>query len=538
MAGETDIGDTTLGPAGTTGPADPVPATDAGADADTSTDTNPIDSGTAAADTADTTGGTTGSTDTAAIAGSAGSTSLPGLAKKDTAADLALAKEQKDAAIAAIAAALPPPGGPGDETGLSAEEIAAVALPEFKSEDEMTDDELDNEVFLDDEDEEDEPDVATAATSEDKADDGTVPAGAAAATALPATADGSADPAAAEAIPEPPTKEELAKAQIEEAKAETENLVKNQAKAKKKAAKQAETKALRSAGFARTRGGYQFPNVDPAAVELAAKKRLLLKKKQKDGTAPKVKPAKMGVKPMDQEGNFNIDMSKPMMAPEGDLDQGIYGSAFGMGCESGDDGSTTAGTFGEPKTAAAGRRLAVAEATEPVDGAAKLGFRPVVSRHDENGIVIKIEFDDPDAVSSTGAGAMDMKVKAVSIFKTKETMTSLNNNAFKGGKPELGGAVPPIISDPWEANMIKTNSKYSTDWLNLFNAGNFFIMLILGGTMRQLWGMIRTVQMVTFSTVVNVKLPLNLFIFLRLYVYFAMMDVLQGRELYKSILKF
>ena len=227
-----------------------------------------------------------------------------------------------------------------------------------------------------------------------------------------------------------------------------------------------------------------------------------------------------------------------MMAPEGELDQSIYGSAFGMGCESPDDGSSAPGTFGEPKTAAAGRRLAVAEATEPVDGAAKLGFRPVVSRHDENGIVIKVEFDDPDQVSSTGAGAMNMKVKAVSIFKTKETMTSLNNDAFKGGKPELGGAVPPIISDPWEANMIKSNSKASTDWLNLFNAGNFFIMLILGGTMRQLWGMIRTVQMVTFSTVVNVKLPLNLFIFLRLYVYFAMMDVLQGRELYKSILKF
>jgi len=243
----------------------------------------------------------------------------------------------------------------------------------------------------------------------------------------------------------------------------------------------------------------------------------------------------MGVKPMDQEGNFNIDMSKPMMAPEGELDQSIYGSGFGMGVESTDDGSSTAGTFGEPKAAAATRRLAAAESD---DGAAKLAFRPVVSKHDENGIVIKVEFDDPDQVSTTGTGAVNLAIKAVSIFKTKETMTSLTNDAFKGGKPELGGPVPPIISNEWEADMIKSNSKTSTDWLNLFNAGNFFIMLILGGTMRQLWGLIRTVQMVTFSTVVNVKLPINLFIFLRLYVYFAMMDVLQGRELYKSILKF
>jgi hypothetical protein len=44
--------------------------------------------------------------------------------------------------------------------------------------------------------------------------------------------------------------------------------------------------------------------------------------------------------------------------------------------------------------------------------------------------------------------------------------------------------------------------------------------------------------MVTFSTVVNVKLPINLFIFLRFYIYFAMMDVLSGRLLYKSVLNF
>jgi len=44
--------------------------------------------------------------------------------------------------------------------------------------------------------------------------------------------------------------------------------------------------------------------------------------------------------------------------------------------------------------------------------------------------------------------------------------------------------------------------------------------------------------MLTFTTVVNVKIPINLFIFLRFYVYFAMMDVLQGRYLYKSNLHF
>jgi hypothetical protein len=86
--------------------------------------------------------------------------------------------------------------------------------------------------------------------------------------------------------------------------------------------------------------------------------------------------------------------------------------------------------------------------------------------------------------------------------------------------------LPPIIADPIEAELLEVNSKKASNWLNVFNAGNFFLMLILGGSMRQLWSMVRTVQLTTFVTVVNVKLPINLFIFLRFFVYFAMMDVL------------
>jgi hypothetical protein len=101
----------------------------------------------------------------------------------------------------------------------------------------MTVDELDNEVFLDDADEDDEDDtlVPTTDATEDKADDGTDKTAATAATALPATGATTGDdsiPATA-AIPEPPTKEELAKAQIAEAKSETKNIMKNAAKAKK-----------------------------------------------------------------------------------------------------------------------------------------------------------------------------------------------------------------------------------------------------------------------------------------------------------------
>lgn len=166
-----------------------------------------------------------------------------------------------------------------------------------------------------------------------------------------------------------------------------------------------------------------------------------------------------------------------------------------MGVESVDDGSSTAGTFGDTKSPAS-RILAAKEAGD--DEASKLSFRPVVSSHTELGITIKVEFDDPDQVSSTGTGAVNLAIKAPSIFKTKETMTSLTNDAFKDGKPELGGPVPPIISNQFESDMIKINAKKSSDYLNIFNAGNFFLMLVLGGTMRHLWSMVRTVQLVTF----------------------------------------
>jgi hypothetical protein len=47
--------------------------------------------------------------------------------------------------------------------------LNSVTLPEFKPEDEMTDEELDNEVFLDDDDDLDEEDDSTTTTdSEDK----------------------------------------------------------------------------------------------------------------------------------------------------------------------------------------------------------------------------------------------------------------------------------------------------------------------------------------------------------------------------------
>ena len=63
-------------------------------------------------------------------------------------------------------------------------------------------------------------------------------------------------------------------------------------------------------------------------------------------------------------------------------------------------------------------------------------------------------------------------------------------------------------------------------------------MLILGGSMQQLWGMIRAVQMMSLSALVNVKIPVNLFIFLGICIGFSQMDIYQGEEIYANNLVF
>jgi len=131
-----------------------------------------------------------------------------------------------------------------------------------------------------------------------------------------------------------------------------------------------------------------------------------------------------------------------------------------------------------------------------------------------------------------------MSIKEVSIFKTKEDMKSLSKDSFKDGVPELGGAVPPIITDVETATLITENSEDASDALDAFNSGNFFLMLILGGSMQQLWGMIRAVQMIALSALVNIKIPVNLFIFLTICISFSQMDIYQGEEIYGNNLEF
>jgi hypothetical protein len=63
-------------------------------------------------------------------------------------------------------------------------------------------------------------------------------------------------------------------------------------------------------------------------------------------------------------------------------------------------------------------------------------------------------------------------------------MTSLKLSSFKNGNANIREAVPPIIFNKAQADSIKNNAQNASDMLAVFQSGNFFMMLILGGSMQ------------------------------------------------------
>ena len=127
-----------------------------------------------------------------------------------------------------------------------------------------------------------------------------------------------------------------------------------------------------------------------------------------------------------------------------------------------------------------------------------------------------------------GAANLGMAIKEPSIFKSAKTLKSMSEDSFEGGKPELTGEVPPIIDDTEEAEQIADTSDSASELIQSLTTGNFFIGIILGGSMQYLWGMIRALQMISLTGLVNVKIPIHLHIFLQVCVVFAGMDILDG----------
>ena len=77
------------------------------------------------------------------------------------------------------------------------------------------------------------------------------------------------------------------------------------------------------------------------------------------------------------------------------------------------------------------------------------------------------------------------------MFISAVTFKQMRPEVFENNKPEVMLSLPPLMEDKEMAALISETIEQGGDVLNAFTTGNFFVNLILKGSMQQLWGMIR-----------------------------------------------
>jgi len=159
----------------------------------------------------------------------------------------------------------------------------------------------------------------------------------------------------------------------------------------------------------------------------------------------------------------------------------------------------------------------------------------VVEEHSARGIKLSLKFLDPSAVSSTrdGRDIINFKVLDPGQFKSALSGKSMDTSSLDNAgfiKKEL----PPIVANPLVSGAIAGSAATGTTILNFLSTGNFFVGIILGGSMQQLWGMIRAMQMIILCAVIQVSFPAHTFMFFQACMLFAKMDILSGEDFYNA----
>lgn len=144
---------------------------------------------------------------------------------------------------------------------------------------------------------------------------------------------------------------------------------------------------------------------------------------------------------------------------------------------------------------------------------------------------MNLEFDEPEKLSVGGKATVNVGIDNVSAIKSAETSKSLNEDSFEGGKPDLGGGLPPIETDPEQTRKIETGTEGATDFVTFTSSSNFLIAVFLGGTMQTLWGMIRALQLISLSALIQVALPNHMHVFLTICIHFSQMDILNAEDM-------
>jgi len=80
-------------------------------------------------------------------------------------------------------------------------------------------------------------------------------------------------------------------------------------------------------------------------------------------------------------------------------------------------------------------------------------------------------------------------------------------DSFEGGEPRIIKRLPGIVTDDRQADAVAGSTDQAGASVNMMTTGNFFVSLLLGGSMEHLWGMIRALQMIVLSTLIDMPMP-------------------------------
>ena len=156
--------------------------------------------------------------------------------------------------------------------------------------------------------------------------------------------------------------------------------------------------------------------------------------------------------------------------------------------------------------------------------------------HSTDRLIMQLKFMNPDQISSSVYGRDKLIIKVVSLdpFISAETGLSLTSADFPNGLPQLVKELPPIVNEETQKQLSSSTKNVGAS-VNTVGAGNLVINVLMNGSMQQLFGMIRVIQVIILTALMNIVFPPNAAAFFQGAISFATMDVLSGEEIYKKI---
>jgi hypothetical protein len=160
-----------------------------------------------------------------------------------------------------------------------------------------------------------------------------------------------------------------------------------------------------------------------------------------------------------------------------------------------------------------------------------------ITNYDPRKIKMKMHFVHGDMVSGgSDKDQVIMNILNPALFMTEGSLKRLTSINIQDGGNVLKD-VPPII-DKEVGKTIVTSTRRGGQIMNSVSSGNFIISLILGGSMQQLWGMIRAMQTIVLNAVIIIPTPAHTFLFMSGCMMFAQMDVMDGAGIFENLFVF